>query len=143
MLWAKLTIGKNNCIYHVGDSAGYIRMLHSKTTEFSLFPHRQQNNDWQESPDIRRSSLTQAILPSTSPIHQPGMPQQPSLQVTLKLMEMLPARGQLPTTTKQAGIPRRTYSTTLSIEAWKDVGLNFENDTTIHRKLKFLCSRQQ
>lgn len=128
MLWAKITIGKNNCIYHVGDSAGYIRMLHSKTAEFSLFPHRQQNNDWQESPDIRRSSLTQAILPPTSPIHQPEMPQQPSLQVTLKLMEIPLARGQLPTTTKQAGIPRQTYSTLLSIEAQKDVALNFAND---------------
>jgi len=143
MLWAKITIGKNNCIYHVGDAAGYIRMLHSKTAEFSLFPRRQQNNDWQESPDIRQLSLTQAILPPTSPIHQPGMPQQPSLQVTLKLMEVPPAREQLPTTSKQAGIPWRTYSTVLSIGAWKDVGLNFANDAMIHRKSNVPCSWQQ
>lgn len=143
MLWAKITIGKSNCIYHVGDSASYMRMLHSKATEFSLFSHRQQNNDWQESPDIRRLPLTQAILSPTSQIHQPGMPQQSSLQVKLKLMKIPTARGQFPTTTKQAGIPQQTYSTILSVDARKDVGLNISSHTTIHRKLNFPCLRQQ
>lgn len=142
MLWARITIGKSNCIYHVDDSASYIRMLHSKTTEFSLFSHRQQNNDWQESPDIRHLPLTQAVFPPTSQIHQPGMPQQSSLQVKLKLMKTPTARGQFPTTTKQAGIPQQTYSI-LSEEAQKDVGFNFSSHITIHRKLNFPCLRQQ
>lgn len=118
-------------------------MLHSKTTEFSLFSHRQQNNDWQESPDIRHLPLTQAVLPPTSQIHQPGMPQQSSLQVKPKLMKIPTARGQFPTTNKQAGIPQQIYSTILSVEAQKDVGFNFSSHTTIQRKLNFPCLRHQ
>lgn len=143
MLWAKITIGKSNCIYHVGDSASYIRMLHSKTTEFSLFSHRQQNNDWQESPDIRHLPSTQAVFPPASRIHQPGMSQQSDLQVKLKLMKTPTARGQFPTANKQAGIPQQTYSTILSVEAQKDVGFNFSSHTMIHRKLNFPCLRRQ
>lgn len=142
MLWAKITIGKSNCIYHVGDSASYIRMLHSKTTEFSLFSHKQQNNDWQESPDIRHLPLTQAVFPPASQIHQPGMPQQSGWQVKLKLLKIPTGRGQFPTT-KQAGIPQQTYSTILSLEAQKDVGFNVSSHTMIHRKLNFPCLGQQ
>lgn len=125
MLWAKITIGKNNCIYHVVNSASYIRMLHRKTTEFSLFPSRQQNNDWQESPDIRHSCLTQTTFLPTSPVHQPGMLQEPSQQVTLEMMEIVLTRGQLPTAATTPGL----FSTILSTEAWKNVKLNLANDS--------------
>lgn len=141
MLWAEITIGKNNCIYHVGDSGGYIRMLHSKTAEFSLFPHRQQNNDWQESPDIRRLPLTQATLPPTSPFHQPGMPQQPSLQVTLKLMETPSARGQLPATSG-----RHEYQDGLHYfinRGSERCRIKLHKQYCDSQELNFPCSRQQ